>query len=100
MISRETVDAIRKFTDDRDWKKYHTAENLAKSISIEAAELLEHFQWHNGEITDPSPSDGFLDEVADVAIYLVMLVDLMGFKSMDALIKQKLRKNAIKYPVP
>ena len=89
----ELMDELIKFQMDRDWKKFHTPENLAKSISIEAAELLEHFQWQKeydvGEVAD---------ELADVLIYCLYMVDVMDF-DMKEIIFNKMAKNAIKYPV-
>ena len=89
----ELMDELIKFQKDRDWKKFHTPENLAKSISIEAAELLEHFQWQKeydvGEVAD---------ELADVLIYCLYMVDVMDF-DLKEIIFNKMAKNAIKYPV-
>ena len=87
------MDELIKFQKDRDWKKFHTPENLAKSISIEAAELLEHFQW--GKEYDESE---VADELADVLIYSLYMVDAFGF-DLKEIIYNKMEKNAIKYPV-
>lgn len=89
----ELMDELIKFQKDRDWKKFHTPENLAKSISIEAAELLEHFQW--GKEYDESE---VADELADVLIYSLYMVDAFGF-DLKEIIYNKMEKNAIKYPV-
>ena len=89
----ELMDELIKFQKDRDWKKFHTPENLAKSISIEAAELLEHFQW--GKEYDESE---VADELADVLIYSLYMVDAFGF-DLKEIIYNKMKKNAIKYPV-
>ena len=81
------------FQKERDWKKFHTPENLAKSISIEAAELLEHFQWQKeydeGEVAD---------ELADVLIYCIYMADALDL-NIKEIILNKMKKNAIKYPV-
>ena len=82
-----------KFQTERDWKKFHTPENLAKSISIEAAELLEHFQW--GKEYDV---DEVADELADVLIYSLYMADSLNF-NIEEIILNKMKKNAIKYPV-
>ena len=82
-----------KFQKERDWKKFHTPENLAKSISIEAAELLEHFQW--GKEYDIHE---VADELADVLIYCIYMADAMDF-DIKEIILNKMKKNAIKYPV-
>lgn len=96
-----TIDRIRKFRDERDWLQFHNPKNLAVSVSIEAAELLELFQWTSGEESARYAADNrekVSDEMADVAIYLLELADILGIdlaKAIDA----KLEKNAVKYPV-
>ena len=89
----ELMSELIKFQKDRDWKKFHTPENLAKSISIEAAELLEHFQWQK-EYDESEVAD----ELADVLIYCLYMVDVMDF-DLKEIIYNKMAKNAIKYPV-
>ena len=90
---RELQYEIIKFQEERDWKKFHTPENLAKSISIEAAELLEHFQW--GKEYDESE---VADELADVLIYCMYMADSLNL-DIKEIIRNKMKKNAIKYPV-
>lgn len=96
MISDTTIAQIRRFIADRDWGQFHTPGNLAKSVSIEAGELLECFQWTN------EPRDGDVEhvceELADVMIYCLQLADLLGVDP-DAIIREKMHKNAQKYPV-
>lgn len=90
---QELMDEIIKFQKDRDWKKFHTPENLAKSISIEAAELLEHFQWGKQyDICEVS------EELADVMIYCLYMVDSLDL-DVKEIIFNKMEKNAIKYPI-
>ncbi len=93
MVSKETIESLRQFVAERDWGKFHTPENLAKSISIEAAELLECFQWR---------SDGnreeIADELADVVTYCILLGEKYGF-DLDSIVASKISKNADKYPV-
>lgn len=89
----ELKDELIKFQKERDWKKFHTPENLAKSISIEAAELLEHFQW--GKEYD---FQEVADELADVLIYCIYMADAMNF-DIKEIISNKMEKNALKYPV-
>ena len=84
---------LKKFQTEREWKKFHTPENLAKSISIEAAELLEHFQW--GKEIDVG---GVGEELADVLIYCIYMADAMDF-DIKEIILDKMKKNAVKYPV-
>lgn len=82
-----------KFQTERDWKKFHTPENLAKSISIEAAELLEHFQW--GKEYDISE---VADELADVFNYCILMAIELDL-DINEIILNKMKKNALKYPV-
>ena len=97
----ETIARIRKFRDDRDWKQFHNPKDLAVSISIEAAELLELFQWKDAEESARFAADNrerVSEEIADVAIYLIELADIAGIDLAQA-IDAKLEKNAKKYPV-
>lgn len=90
-------DLIRKiidFRDARDWKKHDSPENLAKSIIIEAAELLENFQWSEDSYDEVNVKE----ELADVLIYSLALVHDMGY-NLEEIIDEKLKKNAIKYPI-
>ena len=82
-----------KFQSERDWKKFHTPENLAKSISIEAAELLECFQWDNNY--DPEAT---AEELADVYSYVLMMADELDV-DLEEITLKKLEKNKAKYPV-
>ena len=93
LFMEELKAEIINFQKERDWKKFHTPENLAKSISIEAAELLEHFQW--GKEYDSSE---VADELADVLIYCIYMADAMDF-DIKEIIQNKMQKNAIKYPI-
>ena len=98
---QDSIDRIRKFRDDRDWKQFHDPKNLAVSICIEAAELLELFQWKTGEEAKryaAEINERLSEEIADVAIYLVALADITGIDLSKA-IEAKLEKNAKKYPV-
>ncbi len=85
---------IEKFTSDRNWEQFHTPVNLAKSISIEAAELLECFQWSNTEFD----KEHLLEELADVMNYSIQLSLVLGVDLID-IINNKMDKNEIKYPV-
>jgi NTP pyrophosphatase (non-canonical NTP hydrolase) len=90
---KELIKDIIKFRDERDWRKYHTLDNLAKSITIEAAELLENFQW-----SDEYDYESVCDELADIMIYSIMAVELIG-ADMEDIIRKKMEKNAGKYPL-
>ena len=90
----ETIKRILKFTDDRDWDQFHTPANLAKSISIEANELLECFQWSD----DGYDINEVKEELADVLIYCVDMLDKLGLDE-DEIVNAKMDKNEAKYPV-
>lgn len=90
---RDVHSALRAFVAARDWDKFHSPENLAKSITIEAAELLECFQW-SGEVD----LDKVSDELADVLTYCLLLADKLEQDPMG-LVLQKLKKTEVKYPV-
>ncbi|SMQ81266.1 NTP pyrophosphatase, house-cleaning of non-canonical NTPs [Bacillus sp. OV166] len=89
---------ILDFRDERDWKKYHNEKDLAISISLEANELLENFQWRNSEEAIAKSEQNIKEEIADILIYLVQLADKMGI-NLEEEVTNKLVKNAIKYPV-
>lgn len=94
--------ALREFTAARDWQRYHTPKNLAMAMIVEAAELVEHFQWATAEESQqPSPEKlaEIKDEVADTLIYLVELADALQI-DLIAAARDKIVKNALKYPVP
>lgn len=93
-MKQETLDRIRKFVSDRDWEQYHTPANLAKSISIEANELLECFQWSETEY-DP---EHVKEELADVMVYCRNMLDELGLDE-DEIINSKMDRNEAKYPV-
>lgn len=93
-MKQETIDRIRKFSEDRDWDQFHSPANLAKSISIEANELLECFQWdeENYDI------NAVKEELADVMVYCRNMLDKLGLDE-DEIINDKMSKNEAKYPV-
>ena len=93
-MKRETIDRIRKFTADRDWEQFHTPANLAKSISIEAAELLECFQWSDTDFD----LEHVKEELADVLVYCQNMLDELGLDA-DEIVNAKMDKNEAKYPV-
>ncbi|WP_158214116.1 NADAR domain-containing protein [Bifidobacterium vansinderenii] len=95
MISEDTIQEIRDFVRERDWSRFHTPENLAKSISIEAAELLECYQW--SPQMPPLGEEHVHEELADVLIYCIMLADRLGV-DMDDIVATKLTKTRAKYP--
>lgn len=89
----ETLERIRKFRKDREWDQFHTPENLAKAISIESGELLEHFLWDN-----KFNKEEVNDELADVIVYCFHMADALGV-NIEEIINNKMDKNEKKYPV-
>ena len=93
-MKQETIDRIRKFTEDRDWDQFHSPANLAKSIVIEAAELLECFQWSDTDFD----LQHVKEELADVIVYSQNLLDKLGLDA-DEIVNMKMAQNEAKYPV-
>lgn len=93
-MNSETIERIRKFTEDRDWDQFHTPANLAKSIAIEACELLECFQWSETEYD----LEHVKEELADVIVYCQNMMDKLGLDP-DEIVNDKMDKNEAKYPV-
>jgi len=95
-------DALRAFCAARNWHRYHTPKNLVMALSVEAAELVEHFQWLTPEESlnlSPEKRGEVADEIADVLIYLTELADVLGIDPISAA-RDKIVKNAVKYPPP
>lgn len=93
-MRKETIERIRKFTEDREWGQFHSPVNLAKSIVIEAAELLECFQWSDTEMN----LQHVKEEIADVLIYSQNLLDKLGLEA-DEIVNMKMDQNEKKYSV-
>ncbi|WP_027438756.1 nucleotide pyrophosphohydrolase [Lachnospira multipara] len=93
-MNQETINRIRKFSEDRDWDQFHAPANLAKSVVIEAAELLECFQWDN----DNYDLQSVKEELADVLICSQQLLDKLGLDA-DEIVNLKMSQNEAKYPV-
>ena len=98
MISKETADIVKKFRDDRNWRQFHNPKDLAISISLEASELLEIFQWSAGELECLDKIDRVKEELADVLSYSILLADRYGL-DLDEIIQAKMKRNAEKYPI-
>jgi len=90
---KETIKRVLQFTKDRDWDQFHRPENLAKSISIEAAELLECFQWNSNY-----DHDKVIDELADILNYCILMADKLDV-DIEEIILNKIEKNELKYPI-
>ena len=100
MDLRKLQDRLQAFADARDWNPFHSPKNLAMALSVEAAELVEIFQW----LTEAQSRDlsagqraALADEIADVQIYLLRLADMANV-DIEAAVEQKIIKNALKYP--
>ena len=95
-------DIVRRFVDERDWQQFHSPKNLSMSLAIEAAELMEHFQWIDAEASrrlkdDPTKVGEVRDEIADVLCYVLALANELDL-DLSAAIRDKMVKNAAKYP--
>jgi len=93
--------ALRRFAQDREWERFHTPKNLAAALCVEAAELLEHFQWLSDEQSstlDEEKRAAVEHELADVLIYLLQLSDKLGV-DLETAAWRKMQINAVKYPV-
>ena len=94
-------DALRQFADERDWDQFHSPKNLASALAVEAAELLERFQWLTEDQSRRLPPEELAkvrEEMADVLNYLVRLADKLGVDLLEAA-RDKIKVNALKYPV-
>ena len=98
MIDQELIDKIIKFRDDRNWSQYHTPKNLAISLSLEANELLEIFQWVDSNEAVQNNKAEIEDELADIIIYSILMADRMDI-DIEEVVASKLKKNNLKYPV-
>ena len=97
----ELRNALREFVAERDWDRFHSPKNLASALAVEAAELLERFQWLTEEESralTPDQHARVRDEMADVLVYLVRLADKLDVDLLQAA-REKMKKNALKYPV-
>ena len=90
---KEIKNRVLQFTHDRDWDQFHSPENLAKSISIEAGELLECFQWNN-----EFKKEDVVDELADIVNYCILMADKLGV-DLEEIVINKMKKNEEKYPI-
>ena len=97
-MTDETIRQVLQFRDDRDWKQFHNPKDLAISISLEAAELLEIFQWSGSDVSDEGKTEKIKEELADVINYCILMADRCGL-DLDEIVQEKVRKNSEKYPV-
>lgn len=99
---RQLRQLVATFVAEREWGKYHDPKNLSMSLAIEAAELMEHFQWARSDelpelLTDAARRESIADEVADVAAFLLALCNVADI-DLSVALERKMRKNAAKYP--
>ena len=97
----ELSERLRSFARERDWEQFHAPKNLAMALAVEAAELMEHFQWlteKQSEELSPAVKQQVAAELADVFIYTVRLADRLGVE-LEPAVEAKILVNAAKYPV-
>ncbi len=98
-ISEETINKVIQFTKDRDWDQFHNPKDLTISLCLEAAELLEVFQWSGKDVSvDDMKREKIREELADVVNYCIQIADKCEL-SLDEIVSEKCDKNALKYPV-
>ena len=97
-MRQETIDEVLKFRDDRNWKQFHNPKDLAISISLEAAELLEIFQWSGDDLVCEEKLEKVKEELADVISYCILMADACKL-DMDEIVQAKVKRNGEKYPV-
>ena len=98
MITDETIRRVLQFRDDRDWRQFHTPKDLAISMNLEAAELLELFQWSGADLECRDKLPQIREELADVLSYCILMADVCGL-DLDEIMSEKVTKNERKYPV-
>ena len=98
MLRDETIQRVLQFRDDRDWRQFHTPKDLAISLSLEAAELLEVFQWSGTDLKCENKLSQIREELADVLSYCILMADVCGL-DLDEIMNEKVAKNERKYPV-
>lgn len=98
MLRDETIQRVLRFRDEREWRQFHTPKDLALSLSLEAAELLEVFQWSGEDLVCADKQDRLREELADVLSYCILLADVCGL-DLDTILNEKVTKNEEKYPV-
>lgn len=95
-LNKEIIDLINKFREERNWNQYHNPKDLSLSLSLEAAELLENFQWISSDEAVEKNRENIAEELADVFIYGIQLAEEMGF-DIEEIIREKVKKNGEKY---
>ena len=98
MLRDETIRRVLRFRDERNWRQFHTPKDLAISMSLEAAELLEVFQWSGADLECRDRMEQIREELADVLSYCILMADVCGL-DLDEIMNEKVGKNEAKYPV-
>ena len=98
MLRDETIARVLKFRDDRNWRQFHTPKDLALSMTLEASELLEVFQWSGTDLECREKLPKVREELADVLSYCILMADVYGL-DLDEIMNEKIDKNEAKYPV-
>jgi NTP pyrophosphatase (non-canonical NTP hydrolase) len=97
-MNEQIIKEVLKFRDEREWKQFHNPKDLAISLSIEAAELLENFQWSTPEESVSKRLQGIREELADVLIYAILIAETVDL-NIEEIIREKLSLNRSKYPI-
>ena len=97
-MKQETIDMVLKFRDDRNWRQFHNPKDLAISVSLEASELLEIFQWSADDLVCENKREKIKEELADVLNYCILMADACGL-DLDEIIQAKVKRNSEKYAV-
>lgn len=97
-MNQDTVDRVLKFRDERNWKQFHNPKDLAISLSLEAAELLEVYQWSGSELECKDKVEKIKEELADILNYCILIAEAYNL-DLDEIVLNKLKVNAEKYPV-
>ena len=97
-MKQETIDMVLKFRDDRNWRQFHNPKDLAISVSLEASELLEIFQWSADDHVCAEKTEKIKEELADVVNYCILMADACGL-DLDEIVQAKVKRNSEKYPV-
>ena len=97
-MTQQTIHKVLAFRDARNWCQFHNPKDLAISLSLEAAELLEVFQWSADDLECKEKMDKIREELADVVSYCILMADVCGL-DLDEIVQTKIKKNNEKYPV-
>ena len=97
-MTQQTINQVLQFRDDRNWRQFHNPKDLAISICLEAAELLEVFQWSASDVVCEDKLDKIKEELADVINYCILMADTCGL-DLDEIVSEKVKRNSEKYPV-